>query len=579
MLKLASLLVLLSCATMPAPKTWQERSDQVAEEFSLGTAERYPELASRAGHHDYDSKAIQLEVGMEAKDKAHWHEWRRRLEKLLRTETQEELLTDYRVLLEKVNLAIEGLELNERFRRIHFCLPAKNVFHGLHTLINNQTGPHRKRAAVTRLQAYVEGHGAFKPLLEACRERTQRSIAQHPRSALYPLRSEILEYFAQKPNYLADLEKLLTQSGSDAWKGPLAKFKDQLERHDQFLAQAVLPRAREEIRLPHDLYAHRLREQGISSTPQRLIADAMQDYATTYAVFRQRARDLAQKHDLKSKHPAAVIQFLKKNRFKDNEDLKHHFTAADKRLTQIIREHSLVTVPTTPLQFRFQGPTESNVASIPHLSTPAFFNNKTKRPEFFVPYAFTTDSSLDDFSFRDMAVILTAHEGRPGHDLQFSSMQDRGVSKIRARYAFNSVNVEGWGLYAEALVAPYLTDEEQFVGLQTRLWRIARALLEPQLHLGLVSRQKIKTVLTGELGISEAMAEQDIQRLSFINPGQSPTYYYGLKKILAIKEQARARLAEEFNERCFHDAFLALGLLPLEVIAERLQGLTCPKGD
>ena len=34
-------------------------------------------------------------------------------------------------------------------------------------------------------------------------------------------------------------------------------------------------------------------------------------------------------------------------------------------------------------------------------------------------------------------------------------MIEAGVSIARAVFAFNSVNVEGWGLYAEAELQPY----------------------------------------------------------------------------------------------------------------------------
>ena len=51
---------------------------------------------------------------------------------------------------------------------------------------------------------------------------------------------------------------------------------------------------------------------------------------------------------------------------------------------------------------------------------------------------------------------LTAHEARPGHEMQFSSIIESGVSIARAVFAFNSANVEGWGLYAEAIMRPYL---------------------------------------------------------------------------------------------------------------------------
>ena len=81
---------------------------------------------------------------------------------------------------------------------------------------------------------------------------------------------------------------------------------------------------------------------------------------------------------------------------------------------------------------------------------------------------------------------ITAHECRPGHELQFAGMLERGVSNARAVYAFNSANVEGWALYAEAVMKQYLPLEGQLGALQMRLMRAARAFLDPMLNLGLI---------------------------------------------------------------------------------------------
>ena len=45
-------------------------------------------------------------------------------------------------------------------------------------------------------------------------------------------------------------------------------------------------------------------------------------------------------------------------------------------------------------------------------------------------------------------------------------------------YAFNSVNVEGWALYAEAEMVPSEPPEGQMIALQFRLLRAARAMRE-----------------------------------------------------------------------------------------------------
>jgi hypothetical protein len=60
-----------------------------------------------------------------------------------------------------------------------------------------------------------------------------------------------------------------------------------------------------------------------------------------------------------------------------------------------------------------------------------------------------------------------------------SRRSSRPTTSSRAIFAFNSVNVEGWGLYAEAEVKPYLPLDGQLAALQSRLARAARAILDP----------------------------------------------------------------------------------------------------
>ena len=42
------------------------------------------------------------------------------------------------------------------------------------------------------------------------------------------------------------------------------------------------------------------------------------------------------------------------------------------------------------------------------------------------------DGPYDDFNYPAAAWTLTAHEGRPGHELQFTAMVERGVSLARS---------------------------------------------------------------------------------------------------------------------------------------------------
>ncbi len=53
-------------------------------------------------------------------------------------------------------------------------------------------------------------------------------------------------------------------------------------------------------------------------------------------------------------------------------------------------------------------------------------------------------------------------------------------------------------------------------------------------------------------------------------PGQALAYKLGQMKIVELRERARESLGDKFDIRAFHDAVLADGPLPLEVLETRI---------
>ena len=132
----------------------------------------------------------------------------------------------------------------------------------------------------------------------------------------------------------------------------------------------------------------------------------------------------------------------------------------------------------------------------------------------------------DDFTFAAASWTLTAHEARPGHELQFASMVERGVSLARAQFAFNSTNVEGWGLYAEWFMLPYMPDEGKLISLQLRMLRAARAFLDPELQAGKLTPEQAMKVLEDDVVCSKAFATEEVERFTFRSPGQAVSYIH-----------------------------------------------------
>ena len=166
---------------------------------------------------------------------------------------------------------------------------------------------------------------------------------------------------------------------------------------------------------------------------------------------------------------------------------------------------------------------------------------------------------------------LSAHEARPGHEMQFTTMLRGGVSTARAMFAFNSANVEGWALYAESITKPYMPLDGQLISLQARLLRAARIWLDPMLNLGLITPDEAKRILMEDVVEGESNAQNEIERYTYRIPGQATAYYYGYEKLQALRAKTELKLKEKFKDQEFHDFLLAQGLLPPEILAQSVE--------
>ena len=174
--------------------------------------------------------------------------------------------------------------------------------------------------------------------------------------------------------------------------------------------------------------------------------------------------------------------------------------------------------------------------------------------------------AMDDFTYAAISWTLTAHELRPGHEMQFAKMVENGVSTARAVYAFNSANVEGWGLYTEAVILPYLPDEGQLCSLLMRMMRAARAYIDPELQMGTMTYAEGKRILMEDCVLSEGMTRQELDRYTFRMPGQATSYFYGFTKLMEIRKEVEKTLGAKFNQKRFHDFILEQGLLPPDLL-------------
>lgn len=575
-------------AISPPPKVikpaWVLQSDRIAEEYSRAMAELVPEIGSGLGFREYDKRATVYSVDLDDRFQALRMEWKKKLSALIAITTDEEMLTDLRILADKLDLGIAEHIASNEVGRIPFFEASKTLYYSIFGLLDEQNTADRKSAAVDRFHSYVRGGGGprgARAMTVAMRDITEQKLKEYSKkkTLLPPSRAEIKDYLEKSPKITAGLQALLLRSGRPAsdWQDDLSAFEIQIKTYDDWLRTSVLPLARKDFRMPAKLYELALQGSGLTDPSEAVALTARDEFKKNLVLYRQIAAAIATREKLTDHSPKAVLQHFKRNLEFNPEKIRARYEQANRELSAEIVRRDLVSLPQQPLRIRLADEAESAAAPVPHLNTPSFVGNTGERPEFVVPVGSKEKLAFDDFAYQESAKALTAHEGRPGHDLQFSAIIDRGNSIIRANYAFNSVNVEGWALYAEWLMEPSMSEDEKMGLMASRMMRNARMFLDPELQKGKITPAEARRVITEDVGMSGAWADLELRRYMWDSPGQAPSYYYGYLKLRKIREQTQQRLGESFTERCLHDAILETGLVPLGILAERMQKLTCSK--
>ena len=97
------------------------------------------------------------------------------------------------------------------------------------------------------------------------------------------------------------------------------------------------------------------------------------------------------------------------------------------------------------------------------------------------------------------------------------------------------------------------------------LFRAVRLVVDSGLHAKRWSREKAIAYYVETLGDKEATATTEVERYC-VEPGQACGYMLGKLRLLALRQQAKAKLGDRFDIRAFHDAGLTCGAVPLDVL-------------
>jgi hypothetical protein len=547
------------------------RSDENAQVLLAALARFTPENLGQLGIPGLDMEIRDLKPRVNERFREGVRAAIAELEARAARETDAYVAEDLAILLKAGRDFVQETELEDKYLLAYEDV-AKDVFLGIHALLDDQVPAERRAAALVRLNRYAGLEANYEPLAKLATDRAREKMTQ--KSLLGPTRAEVDKSLASAAVYRDGLQKLFAKYPLPGSAGPLAKLTQELVAYEAFTRAEILPRARTDFREPAELYAFQLHRVGVEAAPEEVAREAHLGFTETQRAMQALAPAVAKAKGLSVTDYRDVIRALKREQLV-GDALPALYRQRISDLEGIIRREHLVTLPNRAMRFRIASEAETAAEPAPHVDLQGLFAKDVELafvlPLTAAPAAGRPQLKYDDFTFAAGAWTLTAHEGRPGHELQFSAMAERGLSLARTLFAFNSVNVEGWGLYAEAITRPFMPDDGKLISLQLLLLREARAFLDPELQMGKVTVEQARRVLEEDAVFSKAATAQELERYTFDAPGQATSYFYGYSRLLELRAHVESVLGASFDAHAFHDFVLAQGLLPPPLLRKAVE--------
>jgi uncharacterized protein (DUF885 family) len=186
-------------------------------------------------------------------------------------------------------------------------------------------------------------------------------------------------------------------------------------------------------------------------------------------------------------------------------------------------------------------------------------------------YFFANTAHLDQRPKWQMEV-LALHEAVPGHHLQIALAQEMEEKPELLRERSYTAFVEGWALYCEGLgkeMGVYADPYSDYGRLTFEMWRAVRLVVDTGIHALGWTRQQAIDYFREHTAMTDYNIKVEVDRY-IVWPGQALAYKIGQLKISELRRRAETALGDRFDIRGFHDAVLAQGAVPLDVLEKQV---------
>ena len=326
----------------------------------------------------------------------------------------------------------------------------------------------------------------------------------------------------------------------------------------------------------------------------RSAAELYEYGAQQVALYSARLKEVARQIDPSAKTVLEVARKLSDDAPRTDDEMYSWYRDVATRAVAYGRERGLFDVP-ADYKLDIVPTPQILVGTIEASYYPAPPFKKSGIGRFYLSPTNNDRSTLRVQHNRAAIADTTIHEGFPGHDWHFKFMTQRGSSISNIRWLTpgavedsssmwsDSMAAEGWGLYAEELMAepasnrPYgfYTAPEYLYELQGQMMRAVRVRVDVGIHTGRMTLEEARDYFAehvhfhpGACAAKDAdaratcqIAERAIYRYSKW-PTQAITYNLGKNAIVELRDAYKAKQGSAYSAKTFHEKFMGMGTVP-----------------
>jgi hypothetical protein len=336
----STFLLILVFATASA-QDWVEESNEYTTVVLKAQSQFVPEGASSLGLTEYDESIMDLGPDLYARstevDRAlveQTREW-------LRTAEHPRVIQDLNILQQALEDGIHSSALNHQYMLPYYNL-SQTMFYSFRALLDPRADANRYPAALTRLAKYTGKAEGFTAITELAKQRTAERFDE--KGLLGPYQGELDRDLANVERFAGGLRQIFEASGLDAYQADLDVLLSQLDDYADWLKAEMVPRARQDHRLPPELYADNLKNFGVRDDPEELIRTAQFGFQEIKGQMASIARQIAQQRGWENGDLKHVITELKKEQIPADRILDVYKSRLS-AIEEIIREHDIITLP------------------------------------------------------------------------------------------------------------------------------------------------------------------------------------------------------------------------------------------